>query len=67
MLVDILNIIFSGEYLVIGALIAALLDISIHYTKSTTRFTLLEIWGCTLFWPIVLVLVIILCIKSFFN
>ena len=56
MLVDILNTIFSVPYLVIGVLIAALLDIAIHYTKATSRFTLLEIWGCVMCWPAVLVL-----------
>lgn len=56
MLISILNTIFSVPYLVIGVLLAALLDIAIHYTKATTRFTLLEIWGCVMCWPAVLVL-----------
>lgn len=56
MLVSILNTIFSVPYLVIGVLIAALLDIAIHYTKATSRFTLLEIWGCVMCWPAVLIL-----------
>jgi ABC-type tungstate transport system substrate-binding protein len=56
MLISILNTVFSVPYLVIGVLIAALLDIAIHYTKATTRFTLLEIWGCVMCWPAVLVL-----------
>jgi len=51
----ILDTIFSVNYLVIGVLIAALLDIGIHYTKASSRFTLIEIWGCTMFWPAVLV------------
>ena len=55
MIVFILNTIFSVNYLVIGVLVAALLDIGIHYTKSSSRFTLLEIWGCTMLWPIILV------------
>ena len=50
----ILNTVFSVNYLVVGVFIAAILDIAIHYTKTTTRFTLLEIWGCTMCWPIVL-------------
>jgi len=50
-----LDTIFSVNYLVIGVLIAALLDIGIHYTKASSRFTLIEIWGCTMFWPAVLV------------
>ena len=56
MLEIILNTIFSVPYLVVGVLIAALLDIAIHYTKATSRFTLLEIWGCVMCWPAVLVL-----------
>lgn len=56
MLIDILNTVFSLPYLVIGVSIAALLDIVIHYTKVTTRFTLLQIWGCTMCWPMVLLL-----------
>ena len=56
MLEIILKTIFSVPYLVVGVLIAALLDIAIHYTKATTRFTLLEIWGCVMCWPAVLVL-----------
>ena len=56
MLEIILNTIFSVPYLVVGVLIAALLDIAIHYTKATTRFTLLEIWGCVMCWPAGLVL-----------
>jgi len=57
MLISILNTVFSVPYLVIGVLIAALLDIAIHYTKATSRFTLLEIWGCVMCWPAVVVLV----------
>jgi len=57
MLISILNTVFSVPYLVIGVLIAALLDIAIHYTKATSRFTLLEIWGCIMCWPAVVVLV----------
>jgi predicted membrane protein len=56
MIESIISTVFSVEYLVIGVLLAALLDIGIHYTKSTTRFTLLEIWGCTMCWPFVLVI-----------
>ena len=64
MLQFILSTIFSVEYLVIGVLVAALLDISIHYTKATSRFTLLEIWACTMFWPIVITLSVIAIIKG---
>lgn len=56
MLVDIINTVFSLPYLAIGVTIAAVLDTAIHYTKVTTRFTLLQIWGCTMCWPMVLLL-----------
>jgi len=55
MLISILNIVFSLPYLAIGVTIAAILDIVIHYTKVTSRFTLLQIWSCTMCWPAVLV------------
>ena len=64
MLELILNTVFSVPYLVIGILVAALFDIMIHYTKVTSRFTLLEIWGCTMFWPFVIIAFIIGLIKS---
>lgn len=60
----ILNTVFSVPYLVIGILVAALFDIAIHYTKTSTRFTLLEIWGCTMFWPFVILAFIIGLSKS---
>lgn len=60
----ILNTVFSVPYLVIGILVAALFDIAIHYTKATTRFTLLEIWGCTMLWPFIVLVFILGVIKS---
>jgi len=56
MLDTIINTIFSLPYLGIGVTIAAILDIAIHYTKITSRFTLIQIWGCTMFWPLVLLI-----------
>ena len=56
MLDTIINTIFSLPYLGIGVTIAAILDIVIHYTKVTSKFTLIQIWGCTMFWPVVLVI-----------
>ena len=64
MIADILNMIFSIEYLVLGILVTALLDISIHYTKSSERLTLLEIWGCVMFWPAILMVFVISFIKG---
>ena len=60
----ILNTIFSVEYLVIGVLVAVLLDISIHYTKSSNRLTFIEIWGCIMCWPIVLLIFVITLING---
>lgn len=64
MIESIINTIFSVEYLVIGIFLAAIFDIGIHYSKVTTRFTFLEIWGCVMFWPIVLVIAIVAFIKG---
>ena len=55
---SIINTVFSLPYLAIGVTIAAVLDMAIHYTKVTTRFTLLQIWGCTMCWPAVLILLV---------
>lgn len=54
MLASIINVVFSVPYLLIGVIVAALMDLGIHYTKSGKRFTLLEIWGCTMCWPAIL-------------
>jgi ABC-type tungstate transport system substrate-binding protein len=59
MLESIINTVFSLPYLAIVVTIAAILDIAIHYTKVTTRFTLLQIWGCTMCWPLVLVTLLV--------
>ena len=56
MIESIISTVFSLPYLAIGVTIAAILDIGIHYTKVTSRFTLIQIWGCTMCWPAVLVL-----------
>ena len=64
MIESIINTIFSAPYLVIGVLIAALLDIGIHYTKSSSRFTFLEIWGCVMLWPLILIIVIVTFING---
>lgn len=55
MIESVISTVFSLPYLAIGVTIAAILDIAIHYTKVTTRFTLVQIWGCTMCWPAVLV------------
>jgi hypothetical protein len=65
MLEIIINTIFSIPYLVLGVLVAALLDTVIYYTRVTNRFTLIEIWGCTMFWPLVLLVVAFFSIRGF--
>lgn len=47
----------------LGVTIAALLDMTIHYTKSSSRFTFLEIWGCIMFWPLVLIVFVVALTK----
>ena len=64
MIADILNMIFSIQYLVLGILVAALLDISIHFTKSSERLTFLEIWGCIVFWPIILMVFVVSFVRG---
>jgi hypothetical protein len=59
MLVNIINTIFSIPYLLIGVIIAIMLDLFIYKFKASTRLTFLEIWGCIMFWPIVLIIVIV--------
>jgi hypothetical protein len=64
MVEGIISTVFSLPYLGIGVVVAALLDLSIYYTKSSDRLTLLEIWGCVAFWPIVLIIFLISLIKG---
>ena len=64
MVEGIISTIFSLPYLGIGVFVAALLDLSIYYTKSSDRLTMLEIWGCVAFWPIVLIIFLISLIKG---
>ena len=56
MLDSILDFMFSIPYYGIGFTVAAMLDIEIQYTKATSILTLLEFWGCTMFWPVVVFL-----------
>lgn len=55
MLESILNTVFSIPYLLIGTGLAAFLDFKIRRTKATTQFTSLEIWGCAVAWPLLVV------------
>jgi len=64
MVEGIISIVFSLPYLGIGVFVAALLDLSIYYTKSSDRLTMIEIWGCVAFWPIVLIVFLISLIKG---
>ena len=56
---NIINTVFSIPYLLIGVLLAIMLDLFIYKFKASTRLTFLEIWGCVIFWPAVLLTVII--------
>lgn len=58
MIVNIINTVFSIPYLLIGIIIAIMLDLFILKSKVTTRLTFLEIWGCIMCWPIVTIIVI---------
>jgi len=59
MIVSIINTVFSIPYLSIGVVLAAILDFICYRTKTTTRLTLLEIWGCTMCWPVIMVTVFV--------
>jgi hypothetical protein len=56
---NIINTVFSIPYLLIGVLLAIMLDLFIYKFKASTRLTFLEIWGCVMFWPILLIIVIV--------
>lgn len=64
MLADIINTIFSLQYLLLGILVAALLDLSIYYTKSSERLTSLEIFGCIALWPVILLVFVVSFIRG---
>ena len=64
MLEFIINTIFSIPYLGFGLFIITIFDIFIFFTKTNTRFTLIEILGGVMFWPIVLVVVFTILIKG---
>lgn len=46
-------------YLIIGFIIAIGLELLIIKTKSSERLTFSEIWACVLFWPMIIILVLI--------
>ena len=50
-------------YFLLGTVFTLLMDLSIHYTKSSERLTLPEIWVFIVFWPIILVIFL----KEFFS
>ncbi len=56
---NIINTVFSIPYLLIGVIIAIMLDLFIYKFKASTRLTFLEIWGCVMFWPILLFIFIV--------
>ena len=46
-------------YLIIGLAMAIFLELLIIKTESIERLTFNEIWACIVFWPAVVILVII--------
>ena len=50
-------------YFIIGVVVTLLVDLSIYYSKSSSRLTFAEIWGSIIFWPLVL----FVFLKGFFN
>lgn len=54
---------YAVPYLCIGVITAIVIDVTIHYAKSSERLTFLEIWGAIVFWPLVLYAFL----KGFFN
>ncbi len=51
-------------YFIIGILFTALIDYGIYYLKSSKQFTLLEIWSCTMLWPIMMALAVYFIIRE---
>jgi hypothetical protein len=64
---NVINVVFSIPYLLIGVIIAIMLDFFINKFKASTRLTFLEIWGCVMFWPAVLFAVIIAYLGKWNN
>ena len=58
MLENILNIMFSIPYLVIGFLFAIILDY-FNKRKLSSRFTSFEIWSCIIAWPFIIIFILI--------
>lgn len=54
-------------YLIIGVIVAALIDLGIYYTKSSKQFTFIEICSCTLFWPAMIIIAVYQIIKETFK
>jgi hypothetical protein len=67
MIESIINNVFSISYLSIGVVLVAILDFICYRTKTTTRLTLLEIWGFTMCWPLVMVTVIVFYFYTYDN
>lgn len=64
-----LTLIFNSvlQYAVIGFICAAFIDLSIRTSKSSEPFTLVEILGTVLAWPIVLTGLLRSLFQDFFN
>lgn len=61
----ILNILL--QYVVIGFICAAFVDLIIRLTKSSEPFTLLEILGAVVAWPVVAGALLTSFLRDFFN
>ena len=56
---NIINTVFSIPYILIGVILAIMLDLFIYKFKASTRLTFLEIWGCVMCWPIVTIIIFV--------
>ena len=59
MIESILNTVFSIPYLLLGVLFAVILDLFIYKSKASTRLSLIEILGCAMCWPVILIIDIV--------
>lgn len=58
-----INLQFITGYLIIGAVIGLITDITIYKTKSSEQLTFSEIWAMILVWPFVILRVL----RDLFN
>lgn len=56
---SIINTVFSIPYLLTGFIIAIILDLIIYRSKTSSRLTLLEIWGCAMCWSLIILMFLV--------